>query len=404
MNPHYPYVIVGGGLAAASAIEGIRAHDRDGRILVISRENVAPYHRPSLSKDLWFGRTTIEKIPLHDDAWYADQRVDLSLRREIVELEASSHSLWDDRDAVVSYDRLLLATGGKPRLLDVGDGEMHGIHYFRLLEDYLFLSERVRNLQHVLVVGGGFIGLELAAALVQAGKEVSLVYPDEYPLSNILPRDLGMFVADYYRDKGVETISGERVASVHEGHGIVQARTQAGNIISTQLLLAGVGMTPAVGLAEANGLEVARGIVVDEFARTSDSCIFAAGDCAEFPYLALGRQAHVEHWDHAMHHGRIAGENMAGAKKPYDHLPMFYSDFFDLGWEAVGDTDSSLRIEAEWVTPNREGVVFYLSDDVIRGVLLWNRWGMVDWARDLIRAAKPMTREQRLAAMPVAAG
>jgi 3-phenylpropionate/trans-cinnamate dioxygenase ferredoxin reductase subunit len=402
MNSHYPYVIIGGGFTAASAIEGIRAHDRDGRILMVSRENITPYHRPSLSKDLWFGKTTLDKIPLHDDAWYADHHVDVALRREIVELEASSHSLWDDHETVVSYDRLLLATGGKPRLLDAQGGDMQGVHYFRQLEDYLFLSERVKNLQHVLVVGGGFIGLELAAALCHAGKEVSLVYPDEYPLSNILPRDLGMFVAEYYRDKGIETISGERVASIHEGHGIVQARTRAGNVISTQLMLAGVGMTPAVGLAEANGLEVGKGILVDEYARTSDSSIYAAGDCAEFPYLALGRQARVEHWDHAMAHGKLAGENMTGAKKVYDHLPMFYSDFFELGWEAVGDTDPSLRVEAEWITPMREGVIFYLSDDVVRGVLLWNRWGMVDWARDLIREAKPMTREQRVKAIPMA--
>ena len=403
MNPHYPFVIIGGGQAGAAAIEGIRAHDRDGRILLVSRENVAPYHRPSLSKDLWCGKTTLGKIPLHEESWYADQKVDVSLRREIVELEASSHSLWDDREGVITYDRLLLATGGKPRLLDAEGSPLHGIHYFRQLEDYLFLSDRVKNLQHVLVVGGGFIGLELAAALCHIGKEVSLVYPGEYPLSNVLPRDLGLFVADFYREKGIETISGERVAAIHEGHGIVQARTRAGNVISTQLLLAGIGMTPAVGLAEANGLEVANGIVVDEYARTSDSSIFAAGDCTEFPYLALGRQARIEHWDHAVHHGRVAGENMTGAKQLYDHLPMFYSDFFDLGWEAVGDTDPTLRVEAEWITPLREGVVFYLKDDVIRGVLLWNRWGMVDWAREQIRAAKPMTREQRLAALSTVA-
>jgi NADPH-dependent 2,4-dienoyl-CoA reductase/sulfur reductase-like enzyme len=394
MNEHYAYVIVGGGLAGASAIEGIRAHDRDGRILLISRENVEPYNRPPLSKDLWFGKSTLEKLPAYDSKFYAEQRVEIALRREVVELEASSHTLWDDHQSMVTYDRLLLATGGKPRLLEAEGESTQNVHYFRLLEDYLFLSERVARIQHVLVVGGGFIGLELAAALRHAGKEVSLVYPGEYPLARVLPRELGLYVADFYREKGVETISGETVVAIQEGAGIVQARTRSGNTISTQL----------VGLAEANGLEVADGIVVDEYARTSDPNIFAAGDVAEFPYLALGRRTRVEHWDHAIHHGKLAGENMAGANRMYDHLPMFFSDFFELGWEAVGDTDATLQVDAEWTTPMKEGVLFYLQEDLVRGVLLWNRWGLVDWARELIRSGKPMSREERLAAMPVQTG
>ncbi|MGH7741995.1 MAG: NAD(P)/FAD-dependent oxidoreductase [Candidatus Eiseniibacteriota bacterium] len=402
MNEHYTHVIIGGGLAGASAIEGIRAHDRDGSILLISRENVEPYHRPPLSKDLWFGKSTLEKLPVYDAKFYEQHRVEIALRREVVELEASSHTLWDDHGGTLTYDKLLLATGGKPRLLDAEGESGQNVHYYRLLEDYLFLSERVARIQHVLVVGGGFIGLELAAALRHAGKEVSLVYPGEYPLARVLPRELGLYVADFYREKGVETISGETVVAIHEGGGIVQARTRSGNTISTQLVVAGVGISPLVGLAEANGLEVADGIVVDEYARTSDANIFAAGDVAEFPYLALGRRMRVEHWDHAIQHGKLAGENMAGANRMYDHLPMFFSDFFEIGWEAVGDTDPALQVEEEWTVPNREGVLFYLQDDLVRGVLLWNRFGLLDWARDLIRSGRPMTRDERLAAMPVA--
>jgi len=402
MNEHYPYVIIGGGLAGGSAVEGIRAHDPDGRILLISSENAAPYDRPPLSKDLWFGKTTLDKIPLHADGFYASSKVDLALRREVTELESSSHTLWIDHDTTVTYDRLLLATGGRPRLLDAeGEGE-HRIHYYRTLEDYLYLADRVKVLQHVLVLGGGFIGIELAAALRHAGKEVTLVYPEEYPLARVLPRELGLFVAEFYREKGVELISNEKVAAIQEGHGIFHARTHSGNSISTQLVVAGLGIVPSVGLAEAAGLDVERGIQVDEFARTSDASIFAAGDVAEFPYLALGVRTRVEHRDHAIQHGKRAGENMAGANLPYDHLPMFYSDFFELGWEAVGETDASLRVDPVWTAEMREGVLFYLRDDVVRGALLWNRWGLVDWARDLIRAAKPMTHEERAKAIPAA--
>lgn len=402
MNEHYPYVIVGGGLAGASAIEGIRSRDRDGKILLVSSENVAPYHRPPLSKDLWFGKTTLDKVAVHPDDFYPANKVDLALRREVTELEPSSHTLWIDQESTVSYDRLLLATGGRPRLLDSAGEETDQVHYYRSLEDYLFLAERVKGLQHVLVLGGGFIGLELAAALRHAGKEVALAYPEEYPLARVLPRDLGLFVADFYREKGVEVISNERVASIHERQGVIQAHTRSGNIISTQLLVAGLGIQPSVSLAEAGGLEVENGIQVDEYARTSDPNIYAAGDVAEFPYLALGVRTRIEHWDHAIHHGKRAGENMAGANLPYDHLPMFFSDFFELGWEAVGETDAGLRVDAVWTTEMREGVLFYLRDDVVRGALLWNRWGLVDWARDLIRAAKPMTHEERVKAIPAA--
>jgi NADPH-dependent 2,4-dienoyl-CoA reductase/sulfur reductase-like enzyme len=391
----YKYVIVGGGLTGASAIEGIRAHDPDGSILMVSRENHLPYHRPLLSKDLWFGKKTKADLPVHPDEFYREQRVEISLRREIVELDPAARLIWDDRGVETGYERLLLATGGRPRLLGTPGGDLEGVHYFRSLEDYLFLEQRIARLQHVLVIGGGFIAIELAAALNHAGKEVTLTYPHDYPLQRVLPRDLGEFVADYYREKGVETLSNDIVTSFEDQAGLIAARTRQGNHITTQIALVGIGIDPHVELAEAAGLDVGNGIEVDEMARTSDPHIYAAGDVAEFPYLALHSRTRVEHWDHAIQHGRAAGANMAGANRPYDTLPMFYSDFFDLGWEAVGELDATLEVESVWKEPYREGVLFYLREDVIRGVMLWNVWERVDWARDLIRQQRPMSRKER---------
>ncbi len=389
------YVIVGGGLAAASAIEGIRAHDRKGSILLVSRENHLPYHRPPLSKDLWFGKTTKDKIPVYDDAFYQDNGVELAMRREIVELDSEARRIWDDHGTVHEYGRLLLATGGRPRRLAVEGAELAGIHYYRDLEDYLFLESRIGKLSHVLVVGGGFIGAELAAAMRHAGLEVTLLYPEEYPLKKVLPRDLGLFVADYYREKGVEAVSGEVVARF-ESHGDeIVAMTAKGSSASTQLVLIGIGIEPETHLADAAGLLTGSGIDVDEFGHTSNQHIFAAGDVAEFPCIPLEKRMRVEHWDHAKQHGRAVGANMAGANQPYTHLPMFYSDLFDLGWEAVGDIDSSLETQAVWKEEFREGMVFYLEEERIRGVLLWNVWEKVDWARDLIREGKPMSHEER---------
>lgn len=391
----YRYVIVGGGFAAASAVEGIRAHDSDGTILLLSRENYAPYQRPPLSKGLWFGKNTLDDLPIHDEAFYEKNGVTLGLRREIEELDADGHTLWDDRGIAYRYEKLLLATGARPRRIGADGSNLEDVRFYRSLEDYLLLTARIEHVQHVLVVGGGYIGIEMAAALRESGREVTYLYPREYPLHRVLPRDLGLFVAEYYRGRGIETVSNQTVASFANEGGLLHARTVQGDLVTTQLAVVGVGAEPNIGLAEGAGLEVGNGIEVDEHARTSHPDVYAAGDVAEFPYLALGRRTRVEHWDHAEHHGRLAGANMAGEHQVYDHMPFFYSDFFDLGWEAVGDLDIGFRIEAVWKEPNREGVLYYLNDDdEVRGVMLWNVWERVDWARDLIRARKPMTRAE----------
>ena len=391
---NYEYVIVGGGHAGAAAIEGIRAHDPTGSILMLSRENHTPYHRPPLSKGLWTGKSGSGDLPIHPDAFYHDRKVQLVLRREAVELDPGTRRLWDDHGEAYGYGKLLIATGARPRRLAIEGAESEGVHYYRSLEDYLFFAGYLPRFQHALVLGAGFIAMEMAAALRAAGKEVTLLYRGEYPLSRVLPRELGLFVADYFREQGVETVSGEVVARIEE-RAELAAYTANGNEVTTQIILAGLGVDPVTDLAEASGLEVGDGIEVDEYTRTSDPHIYAAGDVAEFPYLALGHRMRVEHWNHAVEHGRTAGANMAGANRVYDTMPYFYSDLFDLGWEAVGMVDASLDDHAVWKQEYREGVVFYLSEDVIRGVLLWNVWDRLDWARDLIREGKPMNTAER---------
>jgi len=391
---NYQYVIVGGGHAGAAAIEGIRAHDPTGAILLISRENHPPYRRPPLSKGLWSGKSKRDELPIHPETFYQDHKVDLVLRREAVELDPEQRRLWDDHGSAYDYGKLLLATGLKPRQLGVEGADSEGVHYYRSLEDYLSIADQLPRFQHALVLGSGFIGMEMAAALRMVDKEVTLLYPGEYPLQRVLPRDLGLFVADYYRDKGVETVSGEGIVRI-EKRGDLIAFTTGGNDITTQLILAGIGAEPVVDLAEVAGLEVGNGIEVDEYARTSDPHIYAAGDVAEFPYLVLERRMRIEHENHAIEHGMAAGANMAGANRPYTIMPYFYSDLFDLGWEAVGMVDSSLDTHPVWKEEHREGMVFYLSEDVIRGVLLWSVWDHVDWARNVIREAKPTNAGER---------
>lgn len=398
----HTYVIAGGGLAGASAIEGIRRHDPEGSILMLGRENFSPYNRPPLSKGLWFGKETEAALPVHDEAFYRDHHVEMLLRREAVELDPDGHRVWDERGVEYEYGTLLLATGGRPRRLELPGSDVEGLHYFRTLEDYLALRERLPRFEHALVVGGGFIGAELAAALRHSGKEVTFLFDREYPLARVMPRDLGLFVAEFYRQRGIETVSEDKLARLEESNGLIQAVTAGGNVISTQLVVAGIGIEPEVDLAEAAGLDVEDGIVVDEFSRTSHPDIYAAGDVTRFPCVPLHRSMRVEHWDHAIQQGRCAGANMAGAHEPFEGIPYFFSDLFELGFEAVGELDSSLRTEAVWREPFREGVVYYLRDEVVRGVLLWNVWEAVEWAKSVVREARPATPGERASWVPMA--
>jgi 3-phenylpropionate/trans-cinnamate dioxygenase ferredoxin reductase subunit len=263
------------------------------------------------------------------------------------------------------------------------------------LQDYRHVRERAVPGTRVVVIGGGFIGSEIAAALVGAGCTVTMVFPDAAIGSRLLPAELAQFVSGYYEQRGVEVLHGESVETARER----AVTLGSGRTLEADLVVAGLGVEPATGLAAAAGLPVENGIVVDEYGRVEgQSNVFAAGDVASFPSLALGKRFRIEHEDHARTHGHTVGANMAGADLPYDHLPLFYSDMFDLGYEAVGDVDSRLPQVEHWPEPNRAGVVAYVdAEQRPRGFLLWNTWDKVDTARELIREGQPVDSE-RLAA------
>ncbi|MDX6468900.1 MAG: 3-phenylpropionate/trans-cinnamate dioxygenase ferredoxin reductase component [Gaiellaceae bacterium] len=374
------YLIVGGGMTGDAAAQGIREHDADGAIVLVGSEPHPPYKRPPLTKGLWSGG---------DEAkiWRgtADRGVDVVLGRTIVALDLDERRATDDAGDEYAWEKLLLATGGRPRELADADGD---VVYFRTLDDYRKLRVIADDGKHVVVVGGGFIGSELAAALLGAGARVTMLLPEAAIAARTLPPKLAAFVTGYYREKGVDVLTGETAESVRGG----VLTTGTGRTIEGDAVVAGLGIVPNVALAEAAGLQVDNGIVVDELGRVDGrDDVFAAGDVANFPLLALGHSARVEHEDHALTHGKTVGANMAGAAQPYDHIPFFYSDLFDLGYEAVGDVDARLATVERWDEPNRKGVVAYVDDDRRpRGFLLWNTWDKVDAARELIRAGAPI--------------
>ncbi len=382
---HYKYLIVGGGMTGDAAVRGIRELDPDGTIGLIGAEADPPYARPPLSKGMWKGRP-FEKI------WRGTDRllVELRLGRSARELDPKARLIRDDRGEEYSFDKLLLATGGTPKRFPFGNGH---IIYYRTLRDY----ERLRALSdsggRFAVIGGGFIGPEIAAALTMQGRQVTMFFLRESLGAKMFPPDLANFVDDYYAKKGVELVAGDTVNSVEEKGGRLHLGTQAGKAYDFDGVVAGIGIRPNVELASAAHLNVDDGILVDEHLLTSAQDIYAAGDVARFPHHALGRLVRVEHEDNALQMGRLAGRNMAGAGEVSAHSPYFYSDLFELGYEAVGDVDSSLQTFSDWQEPFQKGVIYYLDRGRVRGALLWNVWEKRDQAAALLTEPGPFTLE-----------
>jgi len=384
----YRYLIVGGGMTGDAACKGIRSIDPDGSIALVGDEPDPPYARPPLTKGLWLGKE-------ESSIWRGteDEGVDLHLARTIVSLDLDAQTATDDRGDTYGYDRLLLATGGRPRHLP---GAPEGVVHYRTLADYHTLRAAAAEGTRVAVIGGGFIGSELAAALASNGCAVTMIFPEEAIGTRLFPRDLALSLNDYYREKGVELVAGGLVGGVERRDGGYRVTVDGGGAFDADVVVAGLGIVPRDELAADSGMATDNGIPVDDRGRVAGhDDVFAAGDVARFPARDLGRELRVEHEDHAKSHGRQVGRNMAGADEPYDHLPFFYSDLFELGYEAVGELDSRLETVAEWAEPQRKGVVCYQdAEGRPRGFLLWDVWGKVDAATDLIRAAAPVGNER----------
>lgn len=377
----YDYVIVGAGVAAASAVKGIRSQDGSGRIAVIGSEPDKPVYRPVLTKDLWLKEDeTLEGASLAGDL-DDDDAVDLVTDTTVTELDPGAHVVRLADGSSVGYGKLLLATGAEPRVLAVDPGPR--VIYYRTAADYERLRAVATEGSHVAVVGGGYIGSEITSALVQNGVQVTLVLDLEDVQEQMFPRALAATLTKAFADRGVTVLHGS-VEGGEEDDGGVRIRLADGTSIAADAAVIGVGVLPRTGLAEAAGLEVDNGVVVDDHLRTSDPDVYAAGDVASYPDALLGRRR-VEHVDHAEKSGEHAGTVMAGAHEAYGYTPFFWSDILDYGYEAVGETRSDLDLVEDWKDGEvGTGVVYYLQSGQVRGVVLWNVWDSVDKARALI--------------------
>jgi len=379
-------------MTADAAIGGIRQVDPSGPIGLIGFEPHLPYDRPPLSKALWKGTSV-------DTVWRQTNRpgVDLHLGRSAVVLDVGQRLVTDDQGVTYAWEKLLLATGGAPRRFSFGDDH---VIYYRTLDDYTRLRALTQHGQRFAVIGSGFIGSEIAAALIMNDKHVVMLFPGEGIGGRLYPRDLSAFLNEFFRDQGVDVRGGEKVVGLEQKGAQTLLKTHSGQEVLVDGVVAGLGIEPNTDLARAAGLEVQDGIVVDELLRASHPDIYAAGDVAAFRNPLLGKRIRVEHEDNANTMGRAAGQAMAGSTEPYHYLPYFYSDLFDLGYEAVGDLDARLETVADWKHRYREGVVYYLERGRVRGVLLWNTWGQVDAARRLMAEPGPFSPEDLRGRLP----
>lgn len=393
------FVIVGGGLAGAKAAETLRAEGFTGRVILICDERDHPYERPPLSKGYLLGKEERDSVFVHEPAWYARNDVELHLGQTVDRIDRAAKTVrFGDDGTLVRYDKLLLVTGAEPRRLDIPGTDLAGVHHLRRLAHAERLKGVLQHLGrdngHLVIAGGGWIGLEVAAAARGYGAEVTVIEPAPTPLHGVLGPELGNVFAALHREHGVRFHFGVRLTEIVGQDGVVlAARTDDGEEHPAHAVLAAIGAAPRVALAEAAGLEIAErahggGIVVDERLRTSDPDIYAAGDVASFPLALFGTRLRVEHWANALNGGPAAARAMLGEEAVYDRVPYFFTDQYDLGMEYSGwappGTYDEVVIRGD--AGKREFIAFWVKEGRVLAGMNVNVWDVTEPVQKLIRS------------------
>ena len=366
-------VIIGAGLAGATAATELREQGYEGRVVLLGAEEHPPYERPPLSKSYLLGEDPFEKALVHPLTWYADHDVDLRLGVTATGLDTDAHTVTT-ASGDLTYERLLLATGAEPRVLPVGEAADTPVAYLRTKEDSDRLREAFGEGRRIVVVGGGWIGLEAAAAARTAGAEVTLYEMDELPLERVLGPTVARAFADLHREHGVDLRLGAQVTPA-DLHG-------------ADLVVAGIGVTPRVELAESAGLDVENGVLVDAMLRTSVPSVLAVGDIANHSHPRLGQRIRVEHWDTAIRQAKVAAHNLAGAEEQYTAMPYFFSDQYDLGMEYVGRASADDEVVVHGSLETREFRAYWVRDGQVVAAMHANDWDASDVIKEAVETGE----------------
>jgi 3-phenylpropionate/trans-cinnamate dioxygenase ferredoxin reductase subunit len=386
------FVIVGASLAGAKAAETLRDEGFGGRVVLIGEEPDLPYERPPLSKDYLMGKSGREKLFALPDDWYASHDVELRLGETATGIDRGAREVLLASGSTVPYDKLLLATGSSPRRLAVPGADAQGVHYLRRIADSDRIKEAIGASSRIAVIGGGWIGLEVAAAARTAGLDVTVVEAAELPLLAVLGEEVARVFAGLHNDHGTDLLLRAQVSEITVSHGRADGvRLADGSHLRADAVVIGVGITPNVGLAVDSGLTVDNGIVVDARLQTSDPAVFAAGDVASAYHPFYDRHLRVEHWSNARHQPRAAAKAMLGQDVSFDRLPYFFTDQYDLGMEYVGYAAPGeySQVVFRGDVPGREFIAFWLAGDnrVLAGMNV-NIWDVSETLGALVRSRR----------------
>ena len=395
-------VIVGGGLAAGKAAEALREHGHDGRIVLVGAEGHRPYERPPLSKGYLLGNDELESAFVHTARWYAEHQVELRLGAPATALDPDAHAV-SLGDEPIPYDKLLIATGAVARRLPMADDSGAPVAYLRTMEDSERIKGALQSGRRIAIIGGGWIGLEVAAAARSAGCDVVVIEALERPLLRVLGPEVAEVFADLHEAHGVDLRTSASVSAIESAGQRAVVHLGDGSVIEADLLVVGVGVTPLSGLAEGAGLRTDNGIVVDAHLRTSHPDVFAAGDVANAYHPDLGRHLRVEHWDNAIGQGVTAARNMLGADESYTQLPYFFTDQYDFGMEYVGNIgpDGYDEVVLKGDVGERVFTAFWLKGGAVLAGMHANDWDAIDAVRRIVGAATVDATALRDPAVPL---
>jgi 3-phenylpropionate/trans-cinnamate dioxygenase ferredoxin reductase subunit len=387
------YVIIGAALAGAKTAQALREQGFEGQIVLIGQESTFPYERPELSKGYLTGKTERQKLFVHEAAWYAENQVELRLDTTVRAIDRAAHEVELADGTALHYDKLLLSTGARPRRIDLTGADAKGVYYLRTVEQSQQLRELFARIKRLVVIGAGWIGLEVTAAARAAGVAVTVFESARLPLLNVLGPEAAQVFAELHAANGVDLRFGATLAEITVADGqATGVRLEDGTRVESDAVLVAVGAAPNVDLAEAAGLRVDNGVIVDAALRTDDPDIFAAGDVANAFHPFYDKQLRVEHWANALKQPATAAAAMLGHEASYTELPYFYSDQYDLGMEFVGLVEpggySDVVFRGDLL--GREFIAFWLSEGRVIAGMNVNVWDVTDAIKDLIRSRRPI--------------
>ena len=390
-------VIVGGGLAAAKTAEALRDEGYAGSIVLFAAEPHVPYERPPLSKGFLKGEQSADETIVLPESWYAEHDVELRLGTEVTAVDADAHEVEAADGSRTAYDKLVLATGASPRRSDLPGADLDGVLYLRTLEDSERLREAFQQGRNVVLIGGGWIGLEAASAARDAGANVTVLEMTAQPLLGVLGPKLGQSFADFHREHGVDLRTGVTVAAIEpaaDGRRAASVRLADGTTIPADIVLVGIGAVPNTQLATSAGLALDNGILVDAQGRSSNPDIFGVGDVANAETPALGQRVRVEHWANALDRPPSVAKGLLGKAGDFDKLPFFFSDQYDLGLEYSGRSGREDDLVVRGDLDGREYVAFWLDGDRVTAGMNVNVWDVQDDIQALIASHEPVDRDK----------